>query len=467
MPICLPSFAGVAQPASGGAFVNDYSISLDGTDDFISIPASTDFDLGTGAFTYSMWFNLSDYGPIAGGGKYGGLIYRALNHRVKFQNDNKIINFSTPGGELQIVNAASSLLDAWHHIAIVRDTSDNTIKCYLDAGTPTSNSMSASVDFSSAGNDILLGRQATNWPLEGLMDEFSILDSALSASQVSDIYNSGVPIDIESLNPVGWWRMGDGTEAGSGTTIYDMSDNSNNATLTNGPTFSTTVPVFNRYSLSFDASDDFVTMSNPADLNFSGDTTISFWVKYTNQASSFNFVIDKSTGAYERQYALYLRNETGGTKTFSFATSGGAAVINNSTGTISVNQWSHVAVVVDSGVTNGTKLYINGSSETLGTHTITTNNSAPFQLGKRYDTSFTFGGLMDEVAIFNSALSASDVSDIYNSGVPNDLSALSPLGWWRMGDINGASGVTITDQGSGGNNGTLTNGPTYSTSVPS
>ena len=74
------------------------------------------------------------------------------------------------------------------------------------------------------------------------MDEFSILDSALSASQVSDIYNSGVPIDIESLNPVGWWRMGDGTEAGSGTTVYDMSDNSNNATLTNGPTFSTTVP---------------------------------------------------------------------------------------------------------------------------------------------------------------------------------------------------------------------------------
>jgi len=230
------------RPAGGGAFSNEYSISLDGTDDFISIPASTDFDLGTGAFTYSMWFNLSDFGPIAGGGKYGGLIYRALNHRVKFQNDNKIINFSTPGGELQIVNAASSLLNAWHHIAIVRDTSDNTIKCYLDAGTPTSNSMSASEDFSSAGNDILLGRQATNWPLEGLMDEFSILDSALSASQVSDIYNSGVPIDIESLNPVGWWRMGDGTEAGSGTTVYDMSTNSNNGTLTNGPTFSTTVP---------------------------------------------------------------------------------------------------------------------------------------------------------------------------------------------------------------------------------
>jgi hypothetical protein len=47
------------------------------------------------------------------------------------------------------------------------------------------------------------------------------------------IYNSGVPADISSLNPVGWWRMGDGTEAGSGTTVYDMSSNSNNGTLNN------------------------------------------------------------------------------------------------------------------------------------------------------------------------------------------------------------------------------------------
>ena len=240
----------------------------------------------------------------------------------------------------------------------------------------------------------------------------------------------------------------------------------------------------NFLSGSFDGTDDFVTMSNPDDLNFSGDTTISFWVKYTNQASSFNFLIDKSTSVGERQYALYLRNETGGTKTFSFSTSGGTAVQNNSTGTISVNEWSHVAVVVDSGVTNGTKLYINGSSETLGTHTITTNDSAPFQLGKRYDTSFEFGGLMDEVAIFNSALSATDIASLRDtsgtSPLPADISSLSPVGWWRMGDGTGdtdSSGGTpantdaigtVVNQGSASSaNGTGTNGPTFSNDVPS
>ena len=62
---------------------------------------------------------------------------------------------------------------------------------------------------------------------------------------------------------------------------------------------------------------------------------------------------------------------------------------------------------------------------------------------------------------------SSNISSIYNSGVPNDISSLSPLHWWRMGDNNSGTGTTITDQGSGSNDGTLTNGPTFSSDVPS
>jgi len=68
--------------------------------------------------------------------------------------------------------------------------------------------------------------------------------------------------------------------------------------------------------------------------------------------------------------------------------------------------------------------------------------------------------------MFHSALSASNISDIYNGGEPTDLDSYSPVGWWRMGDNNGGTGTTITDEGSGGNNATLVNGPTFSTDVP-
>ena len=60
-------------------------------------------------------------------------------------------------------------------------------------------------------------------------------------------------------------------------------------------------------------------------------------------------------------------------------------------------------------------------------------------------------------------------SDIYNSGVPNDCTALGISGlanYWRMGDNDSGTGTTVTDQGSRGNNGTLVNAPTFETNVP-
>ena len=64
-----------------------------------------------------------------------------------------------------------------------------------------------------------------------------------------------------------------------------------------------------------------------------------------------------------------------------------------------------------------------------------------------------------------------NLASIYNSGVPTDIGTnglnLSPLHWWRMGDNDSGTGTTITDQGSGSNDASLVNGPTFSTDVPS
>ena len=57
---------------------------------------------------------------------------------------------------------------------------------------------------------------------------------------------------------------------------------------------------------------------------------------------------------------------------------------------------------------------------------------------------------------FNSELSASDITTIYNSGIPNNLNDLStpPLSWWRMGEdatFDGIRDWNLVDQGTGGN----------------
>jgi len=135
--------------------------------------------------------------------------------------------------------------------------------------------------------------------------------------------------------------------------------------------------------------------------------------------------------------------------------------------------WKHCALVH-----NGTEpvLYINGSAVAI-TFTTSTDKTAwlsdltsadVFRIGllRFFDSTDRnqFSGKIDELGYTSTALSSGQVSDIYASG--GDLSNYSPIGYWRMGDNDGGTGTTITDQGSGGNNATLTNGPTFSTNVP-
>ena len=72
-------------------------------------------------------------------------------------------------------------------------------------------------------------------------------------------------------------------------------------------------------------------------------------------------------------------------------------------------------------------------------------------------------GNQDEFAIFNTELSSADALAIYGLGQPTDLVDLSPVAWYRFEE---GSGTTAIDSGTGGNNGTLENSPTYSTDVP-
>ena len=87
-----------------------------------------------------------------------------------------------------------------------------------------------------------------------------------------------------------------------------------------------------------------------------------------------------------------------------------------------------------------------------------------FRIGARFNGNNDMDALFDEVAVYSTDLSASEISAIYNSGAPNDLSSLSTstnlVGWWRFED-------NTDDSSSNSNSGTLTNGATYNSSVPS
>ena len=219
----------------------------------------------------------------------------------------------------------------------------------------------------------------------------------------------------------------------------------------------------NAYSVSFDNSNDYATATLGSQV-FDGDYSISFWFN-ANTSQDYSTLFQSGPGtAYTAGFRLYrLANGS-----LQFYKGLGGYVLILDAGSTSTNTWYHVAIT-RSGTT--TTLYLNGSSIDTGT------DSAAYASQLIYINtgalSYFFGGLTDEVALWDSALSASDISTLRGGasagtlGVPGDISSLDPVNWWRMGDNDGGTGTTITDQGSGSNDVTLVNGPTFSSSVPS
>ena len=104
---------------------------------------------------------------------------------------------------------------------------------------------------------------------------------------------------------------------------------------------------------------------------------------------------------------------------------------------------------------NSTSFTTYGSA---GTWAASTNTTSPLEMGST-DSAAYFSGNIDELAIFGSVKTGAEISSIYNSGTPTDLSGESNLvGYWRNGDTDGTSVYpTIEDYGPFGNDGTMTN----------
>jgi len=207
----------------------------------------------------------------------------------------------------------------------------------------------------------------------------------------------------------------------------------------------------NVYSFVFDGSDDRVQMAS----NFvaSGEFTLSFWVKPVGvgtNATAFPIGTFPSNANFVRltQLGAMVLKVSTVNNTFS------ETVVGSGVNNLVLDTWQHVAFTRDN--SNVIRCYRNGSSfggTTTNSGTLTLNS-----IGRIITNTYGFTGHLDEIAFWDSD-QTSNLATIYNGGAPNDLSSLSPLRWYRMGDNAtwDGSNWTLVDQGSGGVNGTSAN----------
>ena len=213
----------------------------------------------------------------------------------------------------------------------------------------------------------------------------------------------------------------------------------------------------NAKSLEFDGVDDYVDLGSATTLNFTDDFSISCWIKEDGNLNRGIFNSGNRSGS--QGWLLY---RTSANKV-AFKC---AARTATSTTSINTDAWINIIVTwekdaADTGGSTGNriKLYINGSLEAtatrLSTNAPTYSGTIYNDIGTPYNGTNEFLGKIDEVAAYDFLLSADQITSIYNSGAASDLASLSPVAWYRNGD--GDTFPTITDNGSGSNNGTMTN----------
>ena len=202
-----------------------------------------------------------------------------------------------------------------------------------------------------------------------------------------------------------------------------------------GPRLSTIPKFTNTYSMDFDGVDDVLSLGENSTVGTGGTNTLSFWVKGGAQSVvTISDYLFSSYGAYNwwkyfhgHDTNLYWRNING--------------VAFNVAPNVFDGDWHNIVIIRNpSDLVDGSlRIYVDNGTPLDRTldyrYGVAGLYNGPLgTIGNNITASSGFNGKIDEVSVWDSEITPSDVSTIYNGGAPNDLTDLSPDYWLRNGD---------------------------------
>ena len=200
------------------------------------------------------------------------------------------------------------------------------------------------------------------------------------------------------------WISGAGR--GIGSKVFDLSGKGNHGTIYGACWKS--LPSGHSV-LSFDGVDDWIDCGNDESLNITEEITVEVWVKdsgYANE-SRYDVVVSKGEYGSYTPYAIFRRYEVGEFEFFLGNGDNRVELIIAGLGT----KWSHLVGTYNNGVV---ELYLNGELKRTGSLSPPLNiSSQTVKCGGGYTDRF-FNGLIGEVRVYNRALSASEIRELYN-----------------------------------------------------
>ena len=238
------------------------------------------------------------------------------------------------------------------------------------------------------------------------------------------------------------------------------------------------------YSLSFNGTNEYVSVPFDSTMNPSGDFSVSAWVKLSNKNAYRSAVTSRSETVNGNQtggYMLYISSANKWQFWNGFGNTGGLWKQANSSTRIIENTWQMQTVTYDHANTH-MRLYVDGVLVAQNNSaSLVANTDKPLYIGAGrtnkhpHDVDppqFHFNGKIDDVAIWNAMLSSDEIVQLYNSGETlyagdnygNYTSSGSLQEYWTMdtevsGENNG-TGTTLFGE-KNNNDGTFVNTPDW------
>ena len=227
-----------------------------------------------------------------------------------------------------------------------------------------------------------------------------------------------------------------GFDEGSGTTTADRSGNGNTGTVSNTTWAGASAGKFGN-ALSFNGTNAWVSVNSSSSLNLTTGMTAEAWVNPTALGTSYRTVVLREQPGNE-VYALYANQSGPPQAPLGEVFVGGYKDANASTG-LATGAWAHLAETYDG---SSVRLYVNGTlvSTTAAPGSLA-SSSSPLRIGGNSIWGEYFSGLIDEVRIYNRALSASEIqTDMTTPITPTDTQAPSaPANLSASGAVSSAS----------------------------
>ena len=401
------------------------AFTFDGVNDYVQLPDnSLNF---TGDFSVSAWINVGNVSGekflisnVNGNGTNlnFGWVFGLLNNQLSFGSYGNTVFSSW--------NTSSTLLaNTWYHVLVTKKPSE-TPKLYINgvlststlhpnsSGTNSTNPVYSSATYpnikSAIGTYIYNNGTSLYGYWNGKIDALNVYQKELTQSEITELYNSGngkqitaTPI-VQSGLVLNLDASRSSSYTGTGTTWTDISGNSNNGTLVNGPIFGTA----SGGVITFDGVNDYVDLGTKSSLApGTSDFTISFWINPNNWGSL-------SSTSYS---PIFVTLVNGGlwigknAANFVLRTSYIADDVQYSV-LPTVNQWTMVTV---NRVGNIAKIYYNGS--VVASATVTRNYvSGNSYLANDIPSNGNFSNIkLSTFSYYNRGLSELEITQNFNS----------------------------------------------------